>query len=64
MRELRAKFDMSQGQFARLLGVSPPSVGNWERKRGRLNLQARTLGVLSTVEKLTKKKAWKRLDGR
>jgi uncharacterized Zn finger protein len=28
---LRTKFDMSQSEFARLLGVSAASVGNWER---------------------------------
>ncbi len=61
VREQRAKFDMSQAQFARLLNVSTPSVANWEKKRGRLNLQARTLDALRTAVKISKKKAWKRL---
>ena len=53
---------MSQSQFARLLGVSTPTVGNWEKK-GRLNLQARTLNAWATVAGLTKKEAWERLGG-
>ena len=40
---LRAGFDMSQGEFARLLGVSVPSVSSWDNSKGRLNLQTRTL---------------------
>jgi len=60
---LRAKFKMSQSQFARLLGVSAPTVVNWEKKKGRLNLQTRTLNAWTAVAGLTKKKAWKRLEG-
>ena len=41
--KLRAKFGMSQSEFARLLGVSAPTIGNWEKKTGRLALQARSL---------------------
>ncbi len=59
---LRKRFAMTQGQFARLLGVSPPSVGNWEKRRGRLNLQARTRKAWEQVRALTKKEAWARMD--
>jgi len=62
VRELRAKFDMAQGQFAELLGVSVSSVNNWEKKKGRLNLQIHTIDALNQVTTLTKRKAWKRLD--
>jgi uncharacterized Zn finger protein/DNA-binding XRE family transcriptional regulator len=58
---LRKRFAMTQGQFARLLGVSPPSVGNWEKRRGRLNLQARTRQAWEQARALTKKEAWARL---
>jgi len=61
VRALRAKFDMSQSQFARLVGVSVSSVSNWEKK-GRFNPQTRTIDALNQVAKLTKKKAWIRLD--
>ncbi len=47
VRALRAKFDMAQIQFARLLGMSVSSVNNWEKKKGRLNLQARTIDALN-----------------
>ena len=60
---LRAKFKMSQSQFARLLAVSTPTVVNWEKKKGRLNLQTRTLNAWTAVAALTKKEAWKRLEG-
>jgi uncharacterized Zn finger protein len=59
---LRRKLGMSKTQFARLLGVSVGSVGKWERTRGRLNLQARTLSAWNGVERLTQKAAWKRLE--
>ncbi len=59
---LRAKFKMSQSQFAQLLGVSAPTVGNWEKTKGRLNLQARTLNAWNTVAELSKREAWQRLN--
>jgi len=59
---LRKRFAMTQGQFARLLGVSNPCVGNWERKKGPLNLQARTRQAWEQTQALTKKEAWARLD--
>ncbi len=60
---LRAKFGMSQAQFARLLGVSLPAVAAWEKKKGPLNLQARTLHAWNTSAKLTKRQAWRALNG-
>ena len=59
---LRAKFGMSKAEFARLLGVSAPSIGNWEKKPGDLNLQARTLESWSSVERLTKRQAQRKLS--
>ncbi len=61
---LRERFAMSQAQFARLLGVSVPSIGNWERIKGRLNLQARTRQALDRVRGLDKKDAWTELNKR
>jgi uncharacterized Zn finger protein/DNA-binding XRE family transcriptional regulator len=60
---LRAKFGMSQSEFARLLGVSAPSVGNWEKMPGRLDLQTRTLAAWNAAKKLTKTQAWQKLHG-
>lgn len=60
--KLRAKLDMSQSRFSKLLGVSVPTVSNWERASGTLHLQARTLTALGTVAGLTKQEAWQRLE--
>jgi uncharacterized Zn finger protein/DNA-binding transcriptional regulator YiaG len=62
--ELRAFFGMSQSEFARLLGVSVPSVWNWEKKSGPLNLQARTLASWLTVKTLTRQQARRKLSQR
>ncbi len=59
---LRSKLDMTQGQFARLLGVSVPTISNWEHKKGRLNPHLRTLGALTAAAGLTKREAWRRLN--
>ena len=59
---LRKKFNMSQDQFARLLGVSIPTVCNWEKKTGALNLRPRTRDLWSAVANLTKRAAWNRLS--
>ncbi len=59
---LRAKFGMSRSEFARLLGVSVPCIGNWEKKRGRLNLQPRTREAWNAAKGLTKRKARRMLD--
>ncbi len=60
---LRKRFGMSQSQFARLLGVSTPSISNWEKKPGTLSLQKRSLSAWNTVEGLTKRQAWRKLQG-
>lgn len=59
---LRAKFGMSQSEFARLLGVSAPTIGKWEKKSGRLALQARSLDAWEAVKQLTKQQARRTLD--
>ena len=58
---LRKKFNMSQAQFARLLGVSPATIGNWEKWEGPLNLRASTRKTWEAVSKLKKTEAWQRL---
>ena len=59
---LRAKFAMSQSEFAKLLGVSAPTIGNWEKKTSRLSLQARSLDAWEAVKPLTKQQARQKLD--
>ena len=60
---LRARFGMSQSEFARLLGVSPATIGNWEKKTGTLELQARSQEAWNVVKRLTKRQARHKLDG-
>jgi len=50
--KLRKKFNMSPAQFAQVLGVSPATIGNWEKREGTLNLRASTQKAWNTVSKL------------
>ena len=59
---LRRRFGMSRSQFARLLGVSVPAVGTWEHKKGSLALRARSLRGWIATSRLSKPKAWNRLE--
>ncbi|MFW5854551.1 MAG: helix-turn-helix domain-containing protein [Thermodesulfobacteriota bacterium] len=58
---LRAKFGMSQTEFARLLGVSLPTIGNWEKKTGTLHLQTRSLEAWNTTSRMTKAQARRKI---
>lgn len=62
IRDLRANLDITQSQLASLIGMSATTVGSWERKRGRLNLQPRTLSALKSVMKMTKRQVLRRLE--
>jgi DNA-binding transcriptional regulator YiaG len=50
---LRKKLGMNISQFATLVGVSPPTVTNWENGSGKLNLRQRSLDALSAVSEYT-----------
>jgi len=58
---LRAKFGMSQRDFARLLGVSVATVVNWEKNTGALSLHTRTLAAWNASKRLTKRQATEKL---
>lgn len=64
VRKLRRKLSLSQAEFAARLGVSVVTVGNWERRKGRLNLQARTRKALSNAASPGNQKAPKRTTGK
>ncbi|MBM3298527.1 MAG: SWIM zinc finger family protein [Deltaproteobacteria bacterium] len=49
------KLQMTKAQFARILGVSPATVDNWEKTEGPLNLRARTRKAWETLPKPKKK---------
>ena len=54
---LRKRFGMNISQFSRLVGVSPPTVTNWENGSGELNLRQRSLDALTQVTELTSAQA-------
>jgi len=54
---LRKRFKLNISQFATLVGVSPPTVANWENGSGKLNLRQRTLDALTQVAALTPEQA-------
>jgi len=54
---LRKRFGMNTSQFAKLLGVSPPTVSNWENGSGKLNLRQRSLDALGRVAEYTPEQA-------
>ncbi len=54
---LRKQFKMNVSQFATLVGVTPPTVSNWENGSGKLNLRQRTLNALIKVAELTPEQA-------
>jgi uncharacterized Zn finger protein/DNA-binding XRE family transcriptional regulator len=56
----RKQMKMTKAQFARILDVSPATIGNWEKSKGPLNLHARTQEAWEKVSKLKKSKAGKR----
>ncbi len=58
---LRKQFKMNASQFARLVGVSSPTISNWERGSGKLNLRQHTLDALTRTAKLTPKQAARKL---
>jgi uncharacterized Zn finger protein len=60
---LRRKFSMSRSEFARVLGVSLPAVGIWEKKEGPLSLQPRSLEAWRAVSRMGVDEAWGRLRG-
>jgi len=58
---LRKRFGMNTSQFAKLVGVSPPTITNWENGSGKLNLRQHTLAALTRVVELTQEQAEREL---
>jgi uncharacterized Zn finger protein/DNA-binding XRE family transcriptional regulator len=61
---LRAKFGMSQTEFAGLMGVSLTTIANWEKKPGVLGLRSHSLETWNEVKGLTKLQARRKLNRR
>jgi uncharacterized Zn finger protein len=60
--DLRNRFEMSQGDFAKLMGVSKAAISGWENKPGPLKMRAASLQEFRRVEKLSAKKARAKLE--
>lgn len=58
---MRKKFNMTQIEFALLVGVSTLTVKNWEGSPAELRLRKPSREALAEVEKLSKRKAWQEL---
>lgn len=52
VRQLRERLNLSRSAFARQLGVSAPTVANWEAKPGAINPQARCLAALRKAHRI------------
>lgn len=51
VRRLRKQLNMNKSEFAKLVGVSVPSITNWESKRGKLVLKEASLtGLIKAWE--------------
>ena len=59
---LRTKLGLSQGSFARLLGVSSNAVYSMEHKGGRLKLRSATLAGLIELKSMGKRDVQKKLE--
>lgn len=61
VRSLRQKLGLSQDAFARLVGVTPNGVYQWERKAGMLRLRDKTRTALLAARNLGAREAKARL---
>jgi uncharacterized Zn finger protein/DNA-binding transcriptional regulator YiaG len=52
--KLRKKLNMTKAGFAKLLGVSPATIGNWEKSEGTLHLRASTRRAWHSISKIKK----------
>jgi DNA-binding transcriptional regulator YiaG len=62
MRSLRKKQRLSQAEFARLVGVSVPTVWQWEKKTGALKVRDATKKAIFAIRDLGAREARRRLD--
>lgn len=60
---IRTRLGLSQGDFARLVGVSGQSVLKWEHATGRLNFRGDTKQRIVAVRQMGKREVLKQLKG-
>lgn len=49
VRAMRKRTGLTQAKFAKLVGVSVPTVVNWEKAKGKLNLRKAAAGALQAL---------------
>ena len=62
VRGLRQKLGLSQGAFARLVGVTPKAVCLWEGKSGMLRMRDATKAAVMGIRGLGAREAGRRLE--
>lgn len=62
IRSLRARWGVSQTDFARILGVSSQSIVNWEAKEGAISLRSRPRQAYLELRHIGARDARKLLD--
>jgi len=60
--KLRKRLGVSRSEFAKLAGVSPPAVANWEKAGGELNLRQRSRDGLARLAEYTPEEAARALN--
>jgi uncharacterized Zn finger protein len=53
VKKLRKQLGLSMAAFAREVGVSAPTISNWEKKTGPLNIKAEPLAALKRLHEAT-----------
>lgn len=61
IRTLRARLGLTQGEFAKLVGVTGQSIYQWERKEGPLTFRGGAKERIVAVKNIGSKEARKRL---
>ena len=57
VKTLRKRMGLTQAQFGKLVGVSVPTVVNWERAQGKVNLRKAAAGKLQGLRGIGKRQA-------
>jgi len=55
VKTLRKRLGLTQAQFAKLAGVSVPTVVNWEKNKGKINMRKGAAGRLQGLKGLGKR---------
>jgi DNA-binding transcriptional regulator YiaG len=62
LAKLRRRLDLTQVEFAKLLGVSGQAVTHWEGKGSRVRMRNANLLALAGIQKIGKREARRRLE--